>query len=46
MFRHKNQTEDFLFSISKICETFIKQSHGKPQETLVFKLTKTRKLFI
>ena len=41
----KNETEDLLPSISKNCETLIKQLHTKPQETLEFKLTKSRETF-
>ena len=43
--RPKNQTEDLLLSITKNCETLIEQTHTKPEETLVFKLNKSRKTF-
>ena len=33
MIRPKNETEDFLLSITKFCETLIEQTHTKPQET-------------
>ena len=42
MIRPKNETEDLLLSITKNCETLIKQTDTKPQETLEFKLTKSR----
>ena len=42
MIRPKNETEDFLFSITKNCETLIKQTHRKPEETSGYKLTKPR----
>ena len=45
MIRPKNETEDLLLSITKICETLIKQTHRKPQETLEFKLVKPRETF-
>ena len=38
MIRPKNETEDLLLSINKNCETLIKQTHGKTEETLEFKL--------
>ena len=40
--RPKNQTEDLLLSITKNCETLIKQTHTKPQETLEFKMNKPK----
>ena len=45
MIRHKNITEDLLFSITKNCETVIEQTHRKPEETLEFKETKPRQMF-
>ena len=45
MIRPKNETEDLLLSITKNCETLIKQTHRKPQETLEFKVTKPRETF-
>ena len=42
MIRPKNQTEDLLLSITKNCETLIEQTHTKPQETLEFKMNKSR----
>ena len=41
----RNETNDLLLSITKNCETPIKQTHTKPEETLEFKLTKTRETF-
>ena len=43
--RPKNETEDFLLSITRNCETLIEQTHRKAEETLEFKLTKPRKTF-
>ena len=34
-----------MLSITKNCETLIKQTHTKPQETLEFKMTKPRETF-
>ena len=42
MVRPKNETEDLLLLITKICETSFEQTHTKPLETLEFKLTKRR----
>ena len=44
MIRPKNETE-ILHSITKNCETLIKQTHTKLQGTLEFKLTKSRETF-
>ena len=41
----KNETEDLLLSITKNCETLIQQTHRKPEETLEFKMIKTRETF-
>ena len=43
--RRKNQTDDLLLSITKKCETLIEQTHGKPEETLEFKMIKPREMF-
>ena len=40
--RPKNETGDFLLSITKNCETLIEQTHRKAEETLEFKITKPR----
>ena len=45
MIRAKNQTEDFLLSITKICQTLIEQTHRKAEETLEFKIIKPRETF-
>ena len=45
IFKPKTETEDLLLSITKNCETLIDQTHKKPQETLEFKLTKSRESF-
>ena len=45
MIRPKNETEDLLLSITKICETLIKQTHRKAEETLEFKMVKPRETF-
>ena len=45
MIRPKNQTEDLLLSITKNCETLIKQTHRKADETLEFKMIKPREIF-
>ena len=34
MIRPKNQTDDLLLSITKNCQTLIKQTHRKAEETL------------
>ena len=45
MVKPKNETEDLLLSITKNCETLIEQTKTKPQETLEFKMTKSRETF-
>ena len=45
MIRPKNQTEDLLLSITKNCETLIRQTHRKPGETLEYKMIKARETF-
>ena len=45
MIRPKNETEDLLLSITKNCQTIIKQTHTKPQETLEFKMIEPRESF-
>ena len=45
MIRPKNKTEDLLLSITKNCETLIKQTHRKAEETLEFKMVKPRETF-
>ena len=43
--RPKNETEDLLLSITKNCETLIKQTHRRAEETLEFKMTKPTETF-
>ena len=45
MIRPKNETQDLLLSITKNCETLIKNTHRKPEETLEFKMNKPRETF-
>ena len=45
MIKPKTQTEDLLLSITKNCETIIEQTHRKPEETMEFKMTKSRETF-
>ena len=45
MIRPKNETEDLLLSITKNCETLIEQTHRKAEETLAFKMNKSRETF-
>ena len=45
MIRPKNETEDLILSITKNCQTLIKQTHRKAEETLEFKMTKPRETF-
>ena len=45
MIRPKIETEVFLISITKNCETFIEQTHRKSEETLDFKMIKSRETF-
>ena len=45
MIRPKNETEDLLLSITKNCETIIKQTHRKAEETLEFKMIKPKETF-
>ena len=42
MIRPKNDTENLLLSITKNCETLIEQTHRKSEETLEFKMVKSR----
>ena len=45
MIRPKNETEIILLSINKNCETLIEQTHRKAEETLEFKMNKSREIF-
>ena len=46
MIRPKNETEDLLLSITKNCERLIKQTDRKAEETLEFKMIKSRETFL
>ena len=46
MVQPKNQTQDLLLSITKNCEKLVEQTHRKPEETLEFKMIKSKKHFI
>ena len=43
--RPKNEAEDLLLSITKNCEILIKQTHRKAEETMEFKMNKSREIF-
>ena len=45
MIKPKNETEDILLSIPTNCETLFKQTHRKAEETLEFKMNKSRETF-
>ena len=45
MIRPKTQTEDLLLSITKNCEMLIEQTHRKAEETLEFRMNKSREIF-
>ena len=45
MIRPKNDTKDLLLSITKNCETLIEQTQRKAEETLEFKMIKSRETF-
>ena len=45
MIQPKDRTEDLLSPITKNCETLIEQTNEKPQESLEFKLTKSKEIF-
>ena len=45
MIKPKIETEDWLLSITKNCETLNEQTHRKPEETLEFKMIKPRETF-
>ena len=46
MIRPKNETEDLLLATTKNCEILLKQTDRKAEETLEFKLTKSRETFV
>ena len=41
----KNETEDLLLLITKVCETLFEQTHRKAGETLEFKMIKRKETF-
>ena len=45
MIQPKNEIEDLLLSITKNCERLVEQTHRKPEETLEFKMLKSREIF-
>ena len=45
MVQPKNETEDLLLSITKNCEMLIEQTHLKAEETLEFRMNKSRESF-
>ena len=45
MIRPKNETEHLLLSLTKNCETLIRQTHRNAEETLESKLNESRKTF-
>ena len=45
MIRPKNESENLLLSITKNCEKLVEQTHRKPEETLEFKMLKSRESF-
>ena len=45
LIRPKNETEDLLLSTTNNCETLIKQTHRKAEETLEFKIIQSKQTF-
>ena len=45
MIRPKNETKDLLLSKTKNCGTLIKQTHRKAEETLEFKMVRSKQTF-
>ena len=45
MIQPKNETENLLLSITKNCEKLVEQTHRKPEETLEFKMLKSKETF-
>ena len=45
MIRPKHETEDLLLSITKNCQTLIEQTHRKAEETLEFKMIRSKQTF-
>ena len=45
LIRPKNDTEALLLSLTKSCDTLINHTHRKAEETLEFKMNKSRETF-
>ena len=45
LIRRRNETEDLLLSITEKCETLIKQTHKKAEETVEFEMIKPSETF-
>ena len=45
MIQPKNETDNLLLSITKNCENLVEQTHRKPEETLEFKMLKSKQIF-
>ena len=45
MIQPKNRTEDLILSITKNCETLIDKTHRKAEETLQFKMIRSKQTF-
>ena len=45
MIQPKNETENLILSKTKNCETLVLKTHRKPEETLEFKMIKSRETF-
>ena len=45
MIQPKNKTEDLLLSVTKMCETLTEQTHRKAEETLEFKMIRSKQTF-
>ena len=46
MIQPEIETDDSLLAVTKNCEMLFKQTHTKREETLEYKLTKSREFFI
>ena len=45
MIQPKNEAENLLLCITKNCEKLVEQTHRKPEETLEFKMLKSKEIF-
>ena len=45
MIQPKNEAENLLLSVTKNCEKLVEQTHRKPEETLEFKMLKSKEVF-